>query len=305
MAVDMTVLVALPPPAFAPSAVHPLITGTRSLTSQKRPRSPLSPAFSVTPNRSSTSFSIFTTMSTSTTPLSEQDLSLESSDGVTIGAFLVQQQEPPTMNHNPRALILMTDILGYKDADNRKIARRFASAGFTVIIPDLFREKPWTKGRDMSEYEQWRAQHHPDIVRNDLLLSRDELSSRALASNLGLIGFCFGGGRLMEELARGSDGIDPKAAVAFYPTRFDSEYAGRNIRCPLLLQTGDQDHLVPMSVVDTLRTTLHDNQNLTEWKVDVFDGFGHAFAHHPVTKEDEAQSEIALNNAIDWFQRHI
>lgn len=88
-------------------------------------------------------------------------------------------------------------------------------------------------------------------------------------------------------------------------TGFDAQVVGRNVRCPLLVQTGDQDHLVPMTDVETLRRTLEKNDLLKEWKVDVFEGRGHAFAHHPITEEDKVQSEIALNNAVTWLQRHL
>lgn len=88
-------------------------------------------------------------------------------------------------------------------------------------------------------------------------------------------------------------------------TGFDAEDVGRNARCPILLQTGDQDDLVPMTVVDTLRETLLKNNNVEDWGVHVFEGLGHAFAHHPATEEDKVHSEIALDNAVGWLHRYL
>lgn len=70
----------------------------------------------------------------------------------------------------------------------------------------------------MSEYESWREQHDLSRVRSDVKVAREYMLNRGYGQDLGLIGFCFGGGRLMEELARGKGGLNPKAAVAFYPT---------------------------------------------------------------------------------------
>lgn len=70
----------------------------------------------------------------------------------------------------------------------------------------------------MSEYESWREQHDLNRVRSDVKVAREYMLNRGYGQDLGLIGFCFGGGRLMEELARAKGGLNPKAAVAFYPT---------------------------------------------------------------------------------------
>lgn len=71
----------------------------------------------------------------------------------------------------------------------------------------------------MSEYETWRSQHDPARVRQDLKSAHAFLAEKSFANRLGMVGFCFGGGRLMEEIAMASEGINPKVAVAFYPTR--------------------------------------------------------------------------------------
>lgn len=73
-------------------------------------------------------------------------------------------------------------------------------------------------GRDKTEYESWRALHDPVTVRGDLVLARDALTQRGYGTSLGLLGFCFGGGRLMEEVALNTRGLNPNAVAVFYPT---------------------------------------------------------------------------------------
>ncbi|CDF36368.1 unnamed protein product [Chondrus crispus] len=231
-----------------------------------------------------------------------EELQLHASDGATVAAFLVRSQP-----HRPSrtAVVLMTDILGYENHETRAVAMLLAAHGFTTIVPDLFRGNPWVQGRDKSEYESWRRTHDPATVRGDILLARQALTERSLGTSLGLVGFCFGGGRLMEEVALNTSGLNPDAAVAFYPTRFDPEDVGRNAHCPLLVQTGDRDDLVPVYVVNTLRETLQANASVKEWNVEVYEGFGHAFAHHPSSEADKAQSEVAFARALAWLKRHL
>lgn len=88
-------------------------------------------------------------------------------------------------------------------------------------------------------------------------------------------------------------------------TGFDAEDVGRNATCPILLQTGDQDDLVPTTVVETLRETLLKNKNVRTWGISSFPGLGHAFAHHPTTDEDKAKSKIALDEAVEWLHKHL
>lgn len=86
---------------------------------------------------------------------------------------------------------------------------------------------------------------------------------------------------------------------------FDPEDSGRNISCPLLFLTGDNDELVPINVVQSLQKCLAENVNGGPFQVEVFQGFGHAFAHHPQTAEDKVESEKAMEKALLWFQQHL
>lgn len=86
------------------------------------------------------------------------------------------------------------------------------------VVPDLFRDHPWTETRPKSEYEDWRLQQDVSRIRHDVLAAYQELRRLGLASSLGMIGFCFGGGRLMDEISLAEAGLNPKAAVAYYPT---------------------------------------------------------------------------------------
>lgn len=237
-------------------------------------------------------------------PTIDEEVTLQSEDDHEFLAFLTYPTNSGD-NHSSKAILLMSDIMGCRNEDTRGVAKRLSSIGFPTIVPDQFRNQPWTEGRSMAGYEEWRAQHDFGRVRGDMRVAREYLKTRGFGPGVGLLGFCFGGGRVMEEVARGAEGLNPETAVAFYPTRFDGEYVGRNASCPMLLVTGDEDELVPMSVVGAFENAIKENDKVAEYRVDVYIGFGHAFAHHPSSDADKEQAEVALGKMEEWFRKHL
>lgn len=84
----------------------------------------------------------------------------------------------------------------------------------------MFRGNAWPDGKPADDtYEAWRQQHPYDRVHADIRAAVKGLHERGYGEPLGLIGFCFGGGRLMHEISLVERGVNPSAAAAFYPTR--------------------------------------------------------------------------------------
>lgn len=175
--------------------------------------------------------------------------------------------------------------------------------GRNAAIPDLFRGKPWEESRPQSEYESWRATIDTETALADGRLFAEELRRRGLS--IGALGFCFGGGRLMEELAKGPDGTNPTAAVVFYPTRFDPSETGKKVRCPLLGVFADKDKLVPESVVLELEEALTSNPNIEDFELVLYEGAGHGFAHHPKSKQDHDDADILRLQTAQWFMDNL
>lgn len=89
-------------------------------------------------------------------------------------------------------------------------------------------------------------------------------------------------------------------------TGFDAEETGRKAKCPLLFVSGDCDPLVPLSIVDTLRGALEDeNEVMPDCEVIVAEGAGHAFVHRCKSEDDHADSEFLLQKAAHWLSRFL
>lgn len=117
-----------------------------------------------------------------------------------------------------QGVVLLSDIHGYGDPHTRFVAELFASSGLPTVVPDLFDGNPWQTTWNRTNYETWRASIDMARVDDAVRVAAQELSASCGVEKFSLLGFCFGGGRLMDELGKGSDGLSPQAAVAFYPT---------------------------------------------------------------------------------------
>lgn len=59
-------------------------------------------------------------------------------------------------------VVLLTDVFGCRDSFTRNTADEIAEiCDAIVVVPDIFRDHPWTHERPDEEYEAWRDSHDP------------------------------------------------------------------------------------------------------------------------------------------------
>lgn len=200
-------------------------------------------------------------------------------------------------NNNGTGVLLLSDIFGFEDSSTRDFAYRVACNGYNVLVPDLFRENPWKQGQPFTEFEQWLTTHTPSMVAKDIDAAAkwliDEFAAAGISKKLGIVGFCFGGGKLVETLAR-----DRQAhfgtGVCFYGSRIVTSLA-RDIRVPVLFISGDKDDLCP---IDGLREM---EKCISGSRVVVYHGRGHGFVHRPDSQEDDEDAEDAFAIMRSWL----
>ncbi|XWS23416.1 hypothetical protein CRYUN_Cryun28dG0012300 [Craigia yunnanensis] len=149
-------------------------------------------------------------------------------------------------------------------------------------------------------FEQWLASQDPQRVANDIATSTkwmvDEFTAAGISKKLGIIGFCFGGGRVTDILAA-DQGACFSTAVSFYGTRMDHSAASK-VKVPVLFISGDNDPLCPVSVLSEFEKSIGKRS-----RVEIFKGRGHAFAHRPGSPEEDADAdaEQAFTLMRNWL----
>ncbi|CAK9162686.1 unnamed protein product [Ilex paraguariensis] len=200
-------------------------------------------------------------------------------------------------NNNGAGILLLSDIFGFEDSSTRDFAYRVACNGYNVLVPDLFRGDPWTKDKPKALFEQWLVAQNPQRVAKDIAMSTkwmvDEFIAAGISKKLGIIGFCFGGGLLMDVLAQDKDGFYGMG-VSFYGTRIDPSVVA-NIEVPVLFIAGDNDPLCPVSVLQDI------DKRIKGSRVVIFKARGHGFAHRPESPEEDGDAEQAFMIMKNWL----
>ncbi|KAJ4823495.1 hypothetical protein Tsubulata_015527 [Turnera subulata] len=201
-------------------------------------------------------------------------------------------------NNNETGILLLSDIFGFEDSSTRDFAYRVACNGYNVLVPDLFRGDPWSKDRPNALLEQWIAKQDRERVAKDIDAAAkwmvDEFSAAGISKKLGLIGFCFGGGRVVEVLSR-DQGACFGTGVSFYGTRIDTSLAP-NIKVPVLFISGDNDPLCSVSMLKDLERSIGQGT-----RVVIYEERGHAFAHRPNSPEEDKDAEDAFTIMRNWL----
>jgi carboxymethylenebutenolidase len=161
----------------------------------------------------------------------------------------------------------------------------------SVLVPDLFRGDPWAKDRPKTMFEQWIAGQDTQRVAKDIAASTkwmvDEFVAAGISKKLGIIGFCFGGGRVIEVLAQ-DQGASFGIGASFYGTRMDPSIASK-INVPVLFISGDNDPLCPVSVLKDVEKRIGKGA-----RVVLYRERGHGFAHRPQSPEEDGDAEQAF-----------
>ncbi len=243
---------------------------------------------------------------------------------------------PPGAGPHP-GLVVIHEIFGL-DARVRKVADRFAAAGYLALAPDLF------TGRLHRRFSEDTARHvlpvlwglpvdqksSPDAVRKafkghgkdevevavalaNLNLSLDwiptmvsflraavgQLKARADCNGrVGAIGFCFGG-RMSFQLATAEP--DLGAAVVFYGTGPLEEDLERTA-CPVLGVYGALDEYVTKDVPRVARAM---ERHRKPFEHHIFDRTGHAFARPGAEAFHEANAGAAWKLADEFLAQHL
>ena len=218
-------------------------------------------------------------------------MELTASDGHLLGAYRADPEGVPR-----GGIVVIQEIFGV-NAHIRSICDRLAADGYVAIAPALFdrTQRDFESGYSPEEIEKARGFiANPDW---DAFLRDTDAARAALADTgkVGIVGFCLGGSIAFMAATRL---VGFSAAVGFYGGRI-AAVADEVPQCPVQLHYGSEDHGIPMSNVETVRSKRPD--------VDIFvyEGAGHGFNCDARPSFHPEAAQLAWGRTMDFLSEHI
>lgn len=212
-------------------------------------------------------------------------IALQSRDGRSFEAFLALPDQP-----NGAGLVILPEVYNV-NAWVRGIAARYAAAGYTVLVPDLFwRQRPGVH-LDYDEAERARAQGEDvdvDGVVGDVGQAAQALRARlGPQAKVGVIGFCLGGRLAL--LAGIREPVD--AVSAFYAVKLDRHLDELpQLAVPAVIHFGAADPWIPPETVAAVGRLYADASHVG---LHHYPQTGHGFARNGYPPHVEAAAEQA------------
>ncbi|MES2819035.1 MAG: dienelactone hydrolase family protein [Pseudomonadota bacterium] len=206
-------------------------------------------------------------------------------------------------------LVMVPNWLGVTDASAEKAARA-AGDKYVVFMADLYGKAVRPSNPDEAKAAATAVRGDRPLMRKRAQAAVEVLKAQGSqvaldTSKLGAIGFCFGGGAVLE-LAR--SGADLKGFVSFHGNLDTPDPAdARNIKAPVLVLHGADDPAVPQAQVEGFIAEMKAAK--TDWQLVSYGGAVHSFTdpyakvpgrneYHPVAAKRSFEAMDALFDEV-------
>lgn len=243
----------------------------------------------------------------------EQTIDISTGDGA-METFICRPER-----HGPHAVVLfLMDAPGVRE-ELRKMVRRLASAGYYVVLPNLYyragRDSVFgadVLDRDSPDYTRMRAIRTkmtiPPVMRDvEAMLDHVRRDDMADATRVGCHGYCMSGPYALAAAARFGDRIG--AAASFYGTWLvsDAEESPHlslgEGSAELYISCAEYDELAPLPMVEELRSLF--DASGANGELEVHRGVHHGFAFPERWCYDEPAAERHWERLFSLYQRNL
>jgi carboxymethylenebutenolidase len=200
------------------------------------------------------------------------------------------------------AVVVIQEWWGLND-QIRGVADRMAAAGFTALVPDLYRGKSTVEAEEA--HHLMTGLNFGDAASQDVRGAVQFLKGRG--GKVGVTGFCMGGALT---LLTSTMSPEVDAAVIWYGMPPLEYVDASKIKAPLMAHWATQDVPFPIAGVDALEAKLKDagvayqgHRYLAQH------GFANETAQGPgriaMTQYDAAWAQLAWDRTFSFFGRHL
>ena len=211
-----------------------------------------------------------------------------------INGYLVR----PTAKGRRPAIIVIQENRGL-NPHIEDVARRLALEGFLVFAPDLLSVSGGTPP-DEDKARELHAKTDPnDITEAAVAAAPFMLAHPESDGNVGVVGFCFGGG-VANRMAAARPEL--KAVVVYYGLQVPAEQVAA-IRAPLLLHYAELDERVNAGI-PAYEAALKANGK--RYTIYMYPGVNHAFNNDTgAARYNKEAADLAWERTVAFFKEHL
>lgn len=178
------------------------------------------------------------------------------------------------------------------------VARRLAVAGFIAFAPDALTPLGGYPGND-DDGRELQRQRDGEEMTEDFVAAVEFLRDHPDTSGrIGAVGFCFGGGMVLELAIRLPE-LD--AGVAFYGRHPEADRAAA-IEAPLMLNHAELDERVNASWPQFEKGLQAAGVDYVNYD---YEGAQHGFHNDTTPRYDEKAAELAWSRTVKFFENHL
>jgi carboxymethylenebutenolidase len=223
-------------------------------------------------------------------------ISFQRPDGQSVSGFLAEAERPQG------AVVVIQEWWGLND-QIRGVATRLAAAGFTALVPDLYRGKSTVEAEEA--HHLMSGLNFGDAASQDIRGAVQFLKARG--GKVGVTGFCMGGALTVLSLQMAAEADAGVVWYGYPPLEYVDASA---IRAPMQAHWATQDNPFPMAGVDALEEKLKAAAVRYEGhRYLAQHGFANETAQGPhrlaITQYDAAWAQMAWDRTLRFFGRHL
>ena len=225
-------------------------------------------------------------------PVESKEVTYATVDGTEITGYLSKAASPDT---ELPGIIVIHEWWGLND-NIRKMTDRLAGEGYVALAVDLYR------GQVAESPEKAREYMKAAMGRSEQGISNIEqayafLDKEAEDDDIGVIGWCFGGGWSLQTALTMPEKID--ATVIYYGRLETDKETLEVLDMPILGVFGAEDQGIPVAQVEKFEKALNDLNK--EVKIEIYEGAGHAFANPSGSRYKKDAATDAWKKTVAFF----
>ncbi len=217
-------------------------------------------------------------------------------DGQTVQGYLAEAA-------NPRAsVVVIQEWWGLND-QIRGVADRLALAGYTALVPDLYRGKSTIEAEEA--HHLMSALNFGEAASQDIRGAAQFLKARG--GKVGVTGYCMGGALTVLSMVMVPEADAGVVWYGYPPLEFVD---ASKIKAPLIAHWAEQDAAFPIATVDQLEEKLRAAKvSYTGYRYLAQHGFANETAQGPrrlpITQYDAAWAQVAWDRTFSFFGTHL